>query len=429
MTDFEYRVAHDLDQSWLNFDPDRPLVPAAEGEENAFYVRRPDTAMQRCKRILLRDAPNRPKHFLSGHKGCGKSTELYRLAADPDMRRAFWPVHFSIRHHTDINDLDFKDVLLVVGEQLFQQYQEHFGKQLDKDLRGELERWQGTLTEEITFLQKGRMEGELSGKISSLFAELTGKIKIEPATRHQIRQILDRNITGLVRVIDQIARAAEERAKKPVLIMIDDLDKPDLAVARQIFFDRQQAIFSPNCAIVYTISSPLFYDGAFRNLNVDYTFLPNVKLHDAGDRDRRHAEGYLTLRNFIHVRLIPELLGGEALELAIKMSGGVFRELARIMRGGSDWASARGERAQIKTEDVRRAANEIRNEYRRILTVEQLTLLAEVRRDFFLRDPSQQGELLQMLAVLEYMNGDVWYDVHPVLHLLLDRMMQDDGSG
>ena len=138
MHKFTYHVAHDLDNAWLNFEPDIPLEPQENGRDNPFYVTRPDPQKSAAlKRVLLRPFHQPQKFFFSGHRGCGKSTEMYRLAADPDTLTKFWPVHFSIREHADINDVDFKDVLFLIGEQLFTQYQastERPGQKLDEEL-------------------------------------------------------------------------------------------------------------------------------------------------------------------------------------------------------------------------------------------------------------------------------------------------------
>jgi hypothetical protein len=39
-----------------------------------------------------------------------------------------------------------------------------------------------------------------------------------------------------------------------------------------------------------------------------------------------------------------------------------------------------------------------------------------------MRHPDRLMPLLQMLAVLEYTNGETWCDVHPVLDELLDAL-------
>lgn len=294
--EFEYRVAQDLRTAWLNFDTSIPLTPgppAALGQpprNNPFYVQRPDRKIDELRVELSNDfmEMDPPKYLLSGHKGCGKSTELLRLAADPRVQEKYWLVHFSIYKLADINDLDFQDVLLLIGQQMFNQYREQKGK-LDNDLLNELNTWLGDMTQEIITVPKGRLSGELEAKISAVLAELTSKVKIEPKTRIEIRQRIGRDITGLTKIINQIVATIRQKENRYPLILIDDLDKPDLAISRQLFANKQ-ALFLPQCPIIYTVSTSLFYSPAIAIPNAVRKFLPNVKLHDKGDRTKRCSE-------------------------------------------------------------------------------------------------------------------------------------------
>ena len=65
------------------------------------------------------------------------------------------------------------------------------------------------------------------------------------------------------------------------------------------------------------------------------------------------------------------------------------------------------------------AAAEIRNEYRRILDREDLKLLRKVAENNRLEYNERLRPLLQLLALLEYRDGENWCDVHPVLRKLL----------
>lgn len=410
-------VAHTLDDAWSNFEPDIPLAPLPDGSRHPFYVTRPDNIMQRLKGKLLRRYTNPPKYFLSGHRGCGKSTEMYRLAADAEIIGKYWPVHFSIRDHADLNDLDFKDVLLALGGQLYTQYQERGSKKLDKQLLAELDSWRGEIEEEIKTLKSGRMEGEIGAEVSSLFAKLSSKVKLEPRTRHEIRQVFDRDVTRLVNVINEITAAITKNEGRPPLILVDDLDKPDLELARKLFVDRRNIMLQPACPIVYTVSSSLFYDPTFP-IGIESVFLPNIKLHERGKRDTRHAEGYYTLKMFIHQRMMPDLISDDALEQVVKMSGGVFRELTRLLRTAIDHTLETAQ-TQIEVADVESAAIELRSTYWRILTEQQLTILQQVQQGQDKHDPDKLAPLLQILAVLEYDSAGTWFDIHPVLHELL----------
>lgn len=427
MDEFEYKTAYNLDDAWANFELDLPLKPEPDGRPNLFYVDRPGNPLTRLERELLRSYRIPPKKFFSGHRGCGKSTELRRLAAAPGINEKFWPVHFSIRDLADVNNLDFKDVLIAIGSELFTQYQQRGSKKLEKQTLKELDSWRGEIEEKVTIVRAGRMEGELEAKLGEFFAQLGGKIKLEPKTRHEVHQIFDRNVTGLVDVINKIATEITSKEKKYPLVLIDDLDKPDLKIAKSIFFERREIMLQPTCPIVYTVSSPLFYSPEFEAIRDREIFLPNVKLHEQGQPEIRSPEGYYTMRMFVHKRMDVSLITDEALDMATQMSGGVFREMSRVLRSSIDHALAAG-RLRIETADVENAAAEIRSSYLRLLTAEQRRLLYRVRQENSCDQPEKLAPLLQLLAALEYTNGEVWYDAHPALWPLLDDLDPDDDT-
>ena len=109
---------------------------------------------------------------------------------------------------------------------------------------------------------------------------------------------------------------------------------------------------------------------------------------------------------------------------AIWLSGGLFRELCRVIRISIDNAQA-ANRNQIDLDDVQRTEVELRNEFRRILNMEQRAILKQIRADNDLVQPEQLGPLFQSLAVLEYRNGNNWCDIHPALNALLDEDQSD----
>lgn len=66
-----FAIADNLDLAWSNFDPFFTL-PA----NCPYHVEREGKPLDRLKRALLRENRQLPKYFFSGHRGCGKSTEL-----------------------------------------------------------------------------------------------------------------------------------------------------------------------------------------------------------------------------------------------------------------------------------------------------------------------------------------------------------------
>ena len=418
--DIEYLVAADFNRAWLNFELDLPLKPGPNGEPNPFYVDRPGNPAAELEDALLAPYWQPPKFFFSGHRGCGKSTELLRLAANPDIKAKFYPVHFSIRDEADINDLDFRDILLAIGGRLYRDYVTGGGRLPDQLLK-ELDRWRGTIEAQVVTRLGGPVtEGELGGKLTWFFGEVSGKMKLEPTTRQEIRRVVERNITGLIDVINLISTTILAQEKRLPLVLIDDLDKPDLDKAVEIFHGHNQIMLQPSCAIVYTISSALFYSPEFYAIRNRAVFLPNVKLHARCDPTTRYQDGYATLGEFVYRRMLPNLITEDARDAAIAHSGGVFREMGRVMRAAISRARRR-KAAQVESVDVAWAVTEIRNEYRRILTEDDLRYLGEVARHNRLESHARLRPLMQILAVLEYRNAENWCDVHPAIVELLEE--------
>lgn len=60
----------------------------------------------------------------------------------------------------------------------------------------------GTITRNITTIEKGRISGELGAEVGSLFAKMSSAIKLEPKIREELRQVFKVNVTGLIEVIN-----------------------------------------------------------------------------------------------------------------------------------------------------------------------------------------------------------------------------------
>ena len=93
--------------------------------------------------------------------------------------------------------------------------------------------------------------------------------------------------------------------------------------------------------------------------------------------------------------------------------------MARIMRTAIGRARRR-KAAKVENIDVEWATTEIRNEYRRILDKDDIEILRKVHQQNRLEYDDRLRPLLQLLAVLEYRNGENWCDIHPVLRRLIE---------
>ncbi len=419
MTNYDYIKARDFDRAWLNFELDLPLAPGKNGQPNPFYIARPGNPINELADAILAPFFRPPKFYFSGHRGCGKTTELLHILSHAEIHKKFWPINFSIRDETDIVDLDFHDVLLAIGSQMYRNYRKS-GGEIPEQLLKQLNSWKGRVEQEVKTVLSGQSSYEFGASVDAFFVNAGMKMKLEPKTRIELRQVFEKDITGLIDVINMIAAAITTREKRIPLLLIDDMDKPDLNKATAIFHDRREIMMQPNVAIIYTVSSALFYSKEFDAIRDQAIFLPNINLHPFREPERHMIEGYDTLQRFVHVRMEQALINDQALEDAITYSGGVFREMARIMRSAIGCARRR-KAPSIIAEDIEWAATEIRNEYRRILDKNDLAYLRKISEHNRLEYNDRLRPLLQLLAILEYRDSENWCDVHPVLRRLVNE--------
>ncbi len=278
MTTYEYIKAKDFDRAWLNFELDLPLAPGKNGQPNPFYISRPGNPINELVDAILAPFFRPPKFFFSGHRGCGKSTELLHILSHAEIHKKFWPINFSIREETDIVDLDFHDVLLAIGSQMYRNYRKN-GGEIPERLLKQLNSWKGKVEQEVKTVLSGQSSYEFGGSLDAFFINAGMKMKLEPKTRIELRQVFEKDITGLIDVINMIAAAIYAKEKRIPLLLIDDMDKPDLNKATAIFHDRREIMMQPNCAIIYTVSSALFYSKEFDAIRDQAIFLPNINLH------------------------------------------------------------------------------------------------------------------------------------------------------
>ena len=126
----------------------------------------------------------------------------------------------------------------------------------------------------------------------------------------------------------------------------------------------------------------------------------------------------------------PEITAEESLRYATEMSAGITREFVHIIKDSCVEAIVRGGDGIICA-DVKRAVNDRKNDFKRILSKKtQYTALKEVRdtKSIYIDDEDIRAEipgLLHNLSIVEY-NGDIWWDVHPVVLSILKSMDDHD---
>jgi DNA polymerase III delta prime subunit len=385
-------------------------------ELDAFYVQRPHAPLEPMK-TYLRATKQHIKALFSGHRGSGKSTELRRLAKD--VGHEFFVVQVSATDSLNIADLNYVDVVLACAAALFRETTDKARQvKIPSALwRGVLDLLTNEITAETTI--KVPTSRSLGAKVNAFVFSIEGKYGKETETRQSLRKRLFPYINDLIQQANGVCQAIEEVTRRPPLIIFEDLDKPDSATARDLFFEHATTLNSLACRIIYTFPIALCYSDEFAGRIRDYSWhflLPNVSLYN--EKNTPNVEGRATLKTVVTKRISESTFSRGALDGIIELSGGLMRDLIRLVSEAALIALTEGS-SVITSDIVQRVAAESANAYRRSLLPEHYDVLRDAHETKQITPSETVREVLANLSLLEYRNTIAWCDVHPIVRTLL----------
>jgi hypothetical protein len=399
------------------FDPMQSIGPS----HTDWFVERPDSPLEILKAFLLNDTTD-AKILFSGHRGSGKTSELNRLVADEAVQRKLFIVQFSIKDELNVADLNYIDLLLAIGHRLYSEAEKSAA--LDEGLKKSLDDWAVEVSRVWSVTDQAAVE--VKGGIGAWFLKATGLLRTGYDEKQEFRQKFQVRVPQLIDYINQIIRAVEthpQTAGREVLMILEDLDKPTLDVALDLFDLKGAILTGPQCKIIFTVPTALLYSGRYavvrENFNPQFV-LPNFKIKErSGDKNN---QAWSRMREIAERRIDSRLVETQALDRAVEMSGGVVRELVRIMQGAASIAWTKGVNV-IKAEHVEHAVGKLRAEYSFSLTREEdIEILRKVKQTGRLihHDEAPLLRLLHSLLILYYPNDPGWYGVNPIVHELIE---------
>jgi energy-coupling factor transporter ATP-binding protein EcfA2 len=410
---------------------DLDLFPLVEPDDiERFRIDYGTEVLIRLKREA-EASPRDGKLVFAGHRGCGKSTLLKRFAVE--MQPKFFTVFFSIADLIEMSDVTHVTILYAIALSLLSRATK-LQVGIPPATQKALLDWFTTAETETTTKD---LKSEL-GAGGDIFKFITAKLKREETFRAEVKRTFERKVSVLVDKANEIAGCIQAATQKPVLVVIDDLDKLDLPQVEAIYRSNIKSLFSPRFQIIFTIPISALRDptvsGALTSEGiVRVQQFPVAKFFAKADCRQPDARPVAkTLKLFLDVlskRIPPDLLEpGIAQEMVLK-SGGVIRELVRIARECCTECmvvlESEPDRIEIKIdEDILAAAlRNLRNDFDRLLGARLYQVLKEVHKSLTPAEASDEDfiKLLHALCVLEYQNDDLWYDVHPIVVDLLRR--------
>lgn len=431
MSDTEQRLS--IWDAKNNLTYDQPLEPGddkfvdlapARGE---FNLQRLYSQLNVDNQGNLHKPPLKQYILFTGHRGCGKSTELLRIADHLHDPKRYYVVHLDCLETLDINNLKYSDVLLALAAALLKKLETQHGISMEQVHLSRLENWYKERV--VTHSKLRSMEAELKAGIKTktglpwlveLFAELTNKISIGSTYRDELREVVRNNFTEFSDSFNQLIRAAEDKVRaqhlgERILFTVDGTDRLDSEDAHKFFIEDVHQLTQIQSLFIYC--APINLLRASNQLNASFGQTIRVPMLKVRDRDNQAIEAnYATVRKLVYHR-VPDYLFDDVdtLNYLIQYSGGHPRDLLRLL----NIAIANQDNELIDRLAAERAVKELASDYRRIINSEEYERLVAIDNtpdapDEFTDEIS--NTMLYNLILLEY--NDYYWKSHPVITTL-----------
>ena len=417
------------------FDPWRPL----SGDElETWFVAREDSPLPRMG-FSLRPESIEQKILLVGQRGSGKTSELFKLISQ--LQDEYFTIYVDLFVSLDLNTSSLLEMLFCIGAAVYKAAQD-VGVRPSEKLWEDLVSSQSTLIREQTRQSDFKLDpaailSTLVCTAGTIYPPLAAAGKALEGIRFGFgvgRTAIERlEVTPILREVivrvNAIIADVEQRTRKPVLLIADGLDKIVDFEQATLIFGRSWALTAVKCRALYTIPVFLYYSTQFHG-EVQNFFsseeLPNVRLYRKGQREVADPGGMAVMRSLVEKRLnsaglvIEHTFAPQALDLLIRMSGGVMRDMVTLVRYAALEAEMSGEK-RIDTGAARRAVAKLRRDMQAALYEEHYRALREIERSGGLidREDKAQMELLRDGYLVSYHNG-FWRDIHPIVRPFLE---------
>ncbi len=415
--------------------PTSPLYVALE--ELPGQVMGPDAVKLLCRTVTM-TTPGEA-FFLTGLRGSGKTVQLLRLKQEL-RKRGFAVVMFSAEDYLNMHEpLNVVDVLFfLVGAISDQAVEDDLIEKGDAATsRGwaRLRQWLTDLPSR-TDITGADVKAKIVAPGVSTTATLKAELRRDPAFVAQLREFLRGRLSELVEQANRIVGDLVEEMRqhwtdgewKGLVVIVDSLDH-NRAVDSETFQQVRRALVNlfdkdyenlrlAGCQTVFTLPRYVQISAAKAVRQIT-----NLRV---ADRDRKpNTEGIRAARNVLLHRApnggLDRLLDADAIDRLVLASGGHLRILLGLMME----VVTQAETLPVGDDIVTAAIQQMRNGMLP-LSDDQRRMLRRVAQTHDLPLPTQDdwdvvATLLDQHFVLGYQNGDVWFDVHPLLHDEIDR--------
>ncbi|HYX15485.1 MAG TPA: P-loop NTPase fold protein, partial [Nostoc sp.] len=237
--------------------------------------------------------------LFTGHRGCGKSTELKRI--QNQWEEQYHVIYLEVNEETDINDANYTDLYLIVIKQVEFELRK-LGLKFDSQLLQNFESWFKDITKETeeSVERSVSIEGEATLKpeapfIAKLMVKLLAQIKGSDKQKTTIRQTLQKDLSRLKADINLLLGDAYVKLRKKfpeykgLLIIFDNMDRVPPTIAEHLFFDYAAQLQELDCTIIYTVPISVLCSpkNPLNQFDGNPHIVPMVNIYEF-ERDRCH---------------------------------------------------------------------------------------------------------------------------------------------
>lgn len=428
-------VAKTVRDTFQASDPAKPLASDDPRYVDLTEVRGNEDVVRQLKETITW-SDSATCQLFTGHRGCGKSTELLRLK-DQLEQAEYCVIYFEADDILDLNDLVYSDLLVAIAKEVYEGLEE-LNIALDDALINEVTAWFNDVLEETTATKSvgASLGAELSvstpkilSPLVSLLTTITGQLQTGVESKRQVRKRLDPQISQLIENINLLLQGANAKLRKQgkqgLVVIIDNLDRISFRSLDSgernthdaLYIEHGEQLRNLHCDIVYTVPISMLYSARATILTSyfpDHVVVPMIKVREKDNSIWQ--EGLHTLRQILAQRIaLDEVFEKKALERLCTSSGGHPRDLMVLVRSACRYASDHYPKP-IDLNAAEKAVNRLVSDFSRMIPEEHFPLLAEVHRVKKVKNDAAHQFMLHNLTVLEYVNGSLpWHDVHPAI--------------
>ena len=373
-------------------------------------------------------------NLLTGFRGNGKSTELRRLKRLLEKSGCKVFLVDMLDYVLMTKPVELSDFILSLMAALAEKIQE---KTDLSPLSGSYwERMRQFLASEVS------LEGiDLTGKGPGAAAKFALTLKTDPGFKAKVQKRLEGHLTRLVeeaqQFVDGLAREIRKTAKNrdaKVVLLVDSLEqlrgtgeeaKTIYDSVVELFAGQSANLRFPKLHVVYTV--PPYLTVLAHNLGRilggnPITQWPNIHVRTVADGADEQGlalmESVVTRRFADWERIVPR----KALRRLAQASGGDLRDFFRLVREcvvALRTARRSDPQASLEEDAVARVVRQLRNELLP-LAEEDARWLARIHAEKRAalgseKDLPTLARFLDSNLIMNYLNGEPWYDIHPLL--------------